>query len=105
MYKYSIGALLILLSFLNIKAQSNINPDISLIGTFNTTTDFTPNSPEKGKLNFEMPEMELFVDGYLNPYARGTGNISYEEGEFSVEEIYANIVRGLPLDAQIKEDL
>jgi hypothetical protein len=83
-------------------SQSNVNPDISLIGTFNTTTDLTPGSPEKGKLNFEMPEMELFVDGYLNPYARGTGNISYEEGEFSVEELYANIVRGLPLDAQIK---
>jgi hypothetical protein len=83
-------------------SQSNVNPDISLIGTFNTTTDLTPGSPEKGKLNFEMPEMELFVDGYLNPYARGTGNISYEEGEFSVEELYANIVRGLPFDAQIK---
>ncbi len=82
--------------------QSNVNPDISLIGTFNTTTDLTKDSPDKGKINFEMPEMELFVDGYLNPYARGAGNISYEGGEFSVEELYANIVRGLPLDAQIK---
>jgi hypothetical protein len=102
MYKYSIGALLVFISFLNLQAQSNVNPDISLIGTFNTNMDFTNGSPEKGKLNFEMPEMELFVDGYLNPYARGTGNISYEEGEFAVEELYANIVRGLPLDAQIK---
>ena len=46
--------------------------------------------------------MELFVDGYLNPYARAAGNISYEDGKFSVEELYANIVRGLPLDMQIK---
>ncbi len=83
-------------------SQSNVNPDISLIGTFNSTMDFTKGSPEKGKLNFEMPEMELFVESYLNPYARAAGNISYEEGEFSVEELYANIVRGLPLDAQIK---
>jgi hypothetical protein len=83
-------------------AQSNVNPDISLIGTFNTSTDLSKNSPEKGKLNFEMPEMELFVDGYLNPYSRATGNIAYEEGEFSVEELYAEIVRGLPLDMQIK---
>ena len=83
-------------------SQSNVNPDISLIGTFNTTMDFTKGSPEKGKLNFEMPEMELFVESYLNPYARAAGNIAYEEGEFSVEELYANIVRGLPLDAQIK---
>ena len=82
--------------------QSNVNPDISVIGTFNTSTDLTKDSPDKGKINFEMPDMELFVESYLNPYARGTGNISYEEGKFSVEELYANIVRGLPLDAQIK---
>jgi hypothetical protein len=101
MQKYII-AIFLLFSFLEIKAQSNVNPDISLIGTFNTTTNLTPGLPEKGKINFEMPEMELFVDGYLNPYAKAAGNISYEGGEFSVEELYADIVRGLPLDTQIK---
>jgi len=83
-------------------AQSSINPDISLIGTFNTYTNFIKNSPEYGKLNFETPEMELFVDGYLNPFARATASIAYEGDEFSVEELYANIVRGLPLDLQLK---
>ena len=83
-------------------AQTTVNPDISLIGTFNTFTNFIKNSPEYGKLNFDTPSMELFVDGYLNPYARATGNIAYEEEEFAVEELYANIVRGLPLDMQIK---
>jgi hypothetical protein len=102
MNKYIISIITVAINFGTLWAQSNVNPDISLIGTFNTTTDLTPGSPEKGKLNFEMPEMELFIDGYLNPYARGTGNISYEGGEFSVEELYANIVRGLPLDVQIK---
>jgi len=86
----------------NIFPQSNINPNISLIGTFNTFTNFIKGSPEYGKLNFETPEMELFVDGYLNPFALGTGNISYENGNFSVEELYGNIVRGLPWDIQIK---
>ena len=83
-------------------SQSSINPDISLIGTFNTYTNFIKGTPEYGKLNFETPEMELFIDGYLNPFARATANIAYEEGEFSVEELYANIVRGLPLDLQLK---
>lgn len=46
--------------------------------------------------------MELFVYGYLNPYSKGTGNISYEEGSFSVEELHAEVVRGLPIDVQIK---
>lgn len=83
-------------------SQSSLNPDLSLIGTFNTFTNFIKGSPEYGKLNFETPEMELFVDGYLNPFARATANIAYEEGEFAVEELYANIVRGLPFDLQLK---
>jgi hypothetical protein len=83
-------------------AQSNINPDISLIGTFNTFTNFNKDTPEYGKLNFEVPSFELFIDGYLNPYARATANIAFEDGEFGAEELYASIVRGLPLDVQIK---
>ena len=85
-----------------LKAQSSINPDISLIGTFNTFTNFIKGSPEYGKLNFEDPEMEMFVDGYLNPFARASANLAYEGGQLGVEEIYGNIVRGLPLDMQIK---
>src|SRR4030043_482862 len=83
-------------------AQTSINPDISAIGTFNTYTNFIKDTPEYGKLNFDMPEFELFVDGYLNPYARATFNVAFHDGEFHGEEIYAQIVRGLPLDVQIK---
>ena len=86
----------------SINAQSSINPDISLIGTFNTFTNFIKGTPEYGKLNFSDPEMELFVDGYLNPFARATANISFENNSFGVEELYGNIVRGLPFDMQIK---
>lgn len=85
-----------------IRAQSNTNPDISLIGTFNTYSNFIKGSPEYGKLKFETPSMEMFVDGYLNPYSRANANIAYEEGEFAVEELYAQILRGLPLDLQLK---
>ena len=85
-----------------VMAQSNINPDISLIGMFDTYTNFIKDTPEYGKLNFDIPSFELFIDGYLNPYARATANIAFEEGEFSAEEIYAQILRGLPLDIQIK---
>lgn len=83
-------------------AQTTINPDISAIGTFNTFTNFIKDTPEYGKLNFDIPEFELFVDGYLNPYARATFNVAFHEGEFHAEEIYAQVVRGLPLDVQIK---
>ncbi len=83
-------------------AQSNVNPNISLIGTFNTYTNFIKGDPGYGKLNFQTPEMELLVDGYLNPFALATANISYENNEFGIEELYGNIVRGLPFDMQIK---
>jgi hypothetical protein len=92
---------LLLISTFNI-AQSNINPDISLIGTFDTYMNFEKDTPDYGKLLFDMPSLELFIDGYLNPYARATANIAFEDGEFGVEELYAQILRGLPLDMQIK---
>lgn len=104
MFKYIIfcALALILINASETLSQSNINPDISLIGTFNTHTNFSKDAPDKGKIIFEDPSLELYIDGYLNPYARATADISYEEGEFGVEEIYANIVRGLPLDIQVK---
>lgn len=83
-------------------AQTTVNPDISAIGIFNTYTNFIKDTPEYGKLNFDIPEMELFVEGYLNPYARAVFNIAFHEGEFHGEEIYAQVVRGLPLDLQLK---
>jgi len=79
-----------------------VNPDISLIGTFSAFTNNIKDTPEHGKLNFETPSMELYIDGYLNPYSHATANIALEGGEFHLEEIYAQILRGLPLDMQIK---
>jgi hypothetical protein len=93
-------ALMLVIS--KVQAQTTVNPDISAVGTFNAFTNFIKGTPEYGKLNFDIPEMELFVEGYLNPYARGVFNIAFHEGEFHGEEIYAQVVRGLPLDVQLK---
>ena len=101
MYKHFLVLWFIIISSISF-SQTTVNPDISAIGTFNMFTNNIKGSPEYGKLNFDIPNMELFVDGYLNPYARATFNIAYEDGEFSAEEIYAQIVRGLPLDIQVK---
>lgn len=81
--------------------QSNVNPDISLIGTFDTYTNFNKDSPEYRNINFANPSMELLVEGYLNPYSKAAAVVSYEES-FFVEELYAQVVRGLPLDMQVK---
>jgi hypothetical protein len=101
MYKTHLVILLILFSSI-CYSQTTVNPDISAIGTFNMFTNNIKETPEFGKLNFDIPEMELYVEGYLNPYARAVFNIGYHEGEFHAEEIFAHIVRGLPLDIQIK---
>lgn len=96
-------SVVILLLLYNINfAQTNVNPDISLIGTFNTFTNFNDGSIEKGKLNFGDPSFEMFITGYLNPYAKATANVAYHENEFAAEEISAEILRGLPLDMQLK---
>ena len=92
--------LLILSNF--ITAQTSVNPDISAIGEFNMFTNFVKETPEYGKLNFDIPNAEIYIEGYLNPYARATFNIAFHEGEFHGEEIFAQVVRGLPLDIQIK---
>ncbi|GAB4289843.1 MAG: hypothetical protein Kow0098_07960 [Ignavibacteriaceae bacterium] len=94
--------LCLLFSQIYLYSQSNINPKISAIGTFNTFTNFIKDTPEYGKLNFETPELEMFIDGYLNPYSLATANFAFEEGAFALEELYAEVVRGLPLDIQLK---
>jgi len=100
--RIKIIVILLVLSASICKTQTTVNPDISAIGIFNTYTNFIKDTPEYGKLNFDIPEMELYVEGYLNPYARAAFNIAFHEGEFHGEEIYAHVVRGLPLDIQIK---
>jgi len=102
MNKNNLILLLLLLLGGKTFSQSNINPDISLIGTFDAFTNFIKGTPEYEKLNFDDPEMELFIDGYLNPYAKAAANLSYENNQMGVEELYGNIVNGLPLDMQIK---
>ncbi|MCE1190307.1 MAG: hypothetical protein LWX56_14355 [Ignavibacteria bacterium] len=96
------GFMLCLLLAITVWAQSNVNPDISLIGTTGISTNFTKNDPDKGKLVFTDPEVEMLVEGYLNPFAKAAAVISYEDGSFGVEELYAHVVNGLPLDMQIK---
>ena len=53
MNKFIVSIIITLFCLGTLPAQSNINPDISLIGTFNTYTNFIKDTPEYGKLYFE----------------------------------------------------
>lgn len=85
-------------------AQTTKNPDISLIGdirAFSHNDTIRPSEHEA--FNLADPEIELFVSGYLNPYARAAAAVAWHTGaNAEIEEAYAEFVRGLPLGAQLR---
>jgi len=92
-------------------AQTSLNPDISVIPRFLLHT----NDGEKladGKREFTRPdfsfeELEVVFAAYLNPFARADVVLTLpgpdvEEGKLGLEELYATVVRGLPLDLNVR---
>lgn len=92
-------------------AQSTLNPDISVIPRFMISTDDGARLSE-GIREFSRPdltfqELELVATGYLNPYARADITLALsgpdiEEASLGLEEAYATILRGLPLDLNLR---
>ena len=87
-----------------VTAQTTLNPDISAVGDFRLYShDDSTRADESEKLNFADPEMELSVGGYLNPYARADVVVAWHKGtNAEIEEVYATILRGLPLGANLR---
>ncbi len=81
------------------------NPDISVITDFRAFThDNSALSAEKNRLNLSLHEIELALQGYLNPYARADIYLAKHglEGPLEIEEASATFLRGLPLGLNIK---
>ncbi|MFQ5498772.1 MAG: hypothetical protein ACE5FH_03785 [Candidatus Zixiibacteriota bacterium] len=97
------SALLFIIGFA-VQAHTRLNPDISAIGdlrAFSHNDDLRPE--EADQVNLDLPEMELYVNGYLNPYAKADISIAWHEGETAeIEELYATFLRGLPLDINLR---
>jgi hypothetical protein len=92
------------LSASGVSAQSaGSNPDISVIPSFIVCPGGAENcSYSEADGNIELQEVELAVQGYLNPYVRGDVFFAYHGGGFEVEEAYASFVRGLgPFQAKV----
>jgi hypothetical protein len=86
-------------------SQAPVNPDISFIGDLRLSGHRnSPSDQYDNKFRLDFEELEIAASGYLNPYARadialgigGTG------GEIDIEEAYATLLRGLPLNLQIR---
>jgi len=86
------------------RAQSSgVNPDISAIGMFIACPQGEEDcayGEADGWINLQ--EVELALQGYLNPYVRGDLFAAYHDGEFEFEEAYASFLRGLgPFQARV----
>jgi hypothetical protein len=93
-----------LILFFWINSYSGItNPDISVIGQiFGTYTDDTLVQAHD-KATLILGETELSFDAALNPYFKGAFVLSIDsKGGIDVEEAYAVMVRGLPLNLALK---
>jgi hypothetical protein len=92
-------------------AQTTVNPDISVIPRFLISTDdgarLAEGVREFSRPDFTFQELELAVQAYLNPYAKGDIVLTVpgpdlETAKLGVEEVYATILRGLPGDLNIR---
>ena len=78
------------------------NPDISAIGQVvgKYTDDSASSFPKKPTL--ELGEVELNLDAALNPYLNGAFVLSLGTKSIEIEEAYASVIRGLPLNLGLK---
>jgi len=92
-------------------SQTTVNPDISVIPRF-LIESHDGEKLAQGKREFSRPdftfqELELAIQAYLNPYAKADVLLTLpgpdvEAGKLGIEEVYATVVRGLPLDLNVR---
>jgi len=95
----------------NLSAQTTINPDISVIPRFiiqsNDSERLGEGKREFSRPDFAFEELEIVLQSYLNPFAKADVILTLpgpdlEESSLGAEEIYATVVRGLPLDLNVR---
>jgi hypothetical protein len=81
--------------------QSMVNPDISAVADMRYVyrDDVAAALASQNNGSFEFEELELAFIGYLNPYMRADFFLGIHgvTGPFELEEGYASVVRGLPV--------
>lgn len=84
-------------------SQARVNPDISAITDMRYVVrdDVAKSLAGSRSTSFEFEELELNYSAYLNPYSRADVFISTGlEGPVEIEEAYATVLRGLPVQAR-----
>jgi hypothetical protein len=92
-------------------SQTSVNPDISVIPRFRIDTNdgerLSEGKREFSKPDFTFEELELVLQAYLNPFAKADVALTLpgpdlENSKLGIEEVYATILRGLPLDLNLR---
>lgn len=93
------------------RAQTSSNPEISVIPRFLIFTDdgakLDQGKREFARPEFQFQELEAVFAGYLNPYARADVVLALsgpdiESASLGLEEAYLTVLRGLPLDLNLR---
>lgn len=93
------------------RAQTSVNPDISIIPRFlfesNDGERLSEGVRKFSRPDMEFQELELAISSYLNPFAKADVVLTLpgpdvENSKLGLEEAYASVVRGLPLDMNIR---
>ena len=92
-------------------SQTSANPELSLIPRFliqtNDGEQLAEGRREFSKPDYAFEELEIAIQSYLNPFAKGDVVLTLpgpdvEASKLGLEEVYATIVRGLPLDLNLR---
>ncbi|MBU0983371.1 MAG: hypothetical protein KKA42_05845 [candidate division Zixibacteria bacterium] len=85
-------------------SQTTVNPDISAVGDFRTYAhNDKARDDERKTINLSNPDFELNIGGYVNPYVRADVIVGWHgEHNAEIEELYATILRGLPLGTNLR---
>jgi len=101
---------LLLAATIPLAAQTTINPDISVIPRFRFDTNDGSELPDRrvwSRPDFSFEELEIAIQSNLNPYARADVMLTVpgpdiEHAKVGIEEVYATVLRGLPLDLNLR---
>jgi hypothetical protein len=107
----ALAVLLLLAATGAARAQTSSNPEISVIPRLLIFTDdgakLDQGKREFSRPEFQFQEIEAVFAGYLNPYARADVILALsgpdiEAASLGLEEAYLTVLRGLPLDLNIR---
>ncbi len=109
--KYFYSIIVLTTIQLTAHAQTSVNPDISVIPRFliesNDGERLDQGQRKFSRPNLSFEELEVVAQAYLNPFAKAAVVLTLpgpdlKANKLGIEEVYGDVVRGLPLDLNVR---